>query len=444
MPRFSLRQILLAIVALAIGFSIWRLPKGSWVDVPLAALSFVFVLSLCRHAAATRRLLAAHRDLPTDQRWGGRLLIVELLGTAITLIVAWAFRYLAAAQLSLIDPKDAFLDFVQRSMLPLNLAVLAMLVATGLEPWQSESATLRLVRQKLYGLLAAAGTLVVILAYWADQLKIWFLVYLAISNVEGAWPPSWLPPDIPFSTAVRIHRFTVGSLAGLALVIANVVLIAGIVKCWEKPRLRWTLAIGLAVGLAAQGWVAAWIGVNGLRQLSPQFQEAIDVPAAVMIVVAWMILLASCAFTWRELGTAPASAHSQPVRERQSFFHESWLGSLLLGFAAATQAVYATISLVSAWTRSGLKVSINPELIVYALKSEPAQIISIAAAIGGFALAVSRWRRRNDLIIDTLPCIAPAQLGLTMLGILILVVTSAPIIAAVSFSYWFIRTGVAF
>ncbi len=446
MPRFSLRQILLAIVGLAIGFSIWRLPKGSWIDVPLATLSFFFVLSLWGHAAATRRLLGAHRDLRREQRWGGTLLIVELLGTAGTLIVAWGFRYLAAAELSLVDPKDAFLDFVRQSTLPLNLAVLGMLVATGLTPWQFESATPRPVREKLYGFLAAAGTLALILAFWTERLLIWFLVYLGIAGVEAAWPPSWLPPDIHFNNTVRIHRFTFGSLAGLPLVIANVVLIAGIVNCWNQSRLRWMLAIVLSFGLAAQSWVAWWIGVKGLRQLSPAFQDAVEVPpAAVVFVVGLMVLLAVATFTWRLMAKAPAIDNARRVGERAPFLHEDWVGSLLLGLAATAQTAFGVINVVSAsnslW---GGRVPINLESIFYFLTSEPAQIISIAAAIGGFALAWSRWRRRNEPIVDTLPCIAPAQFGLTALGILILVVTSAPIIAAVSFSYWFIRTGIVF
>jgi hypothetical protein len=448
MTRFSVRQILLVILALAFGFAIWRLPKGSWIDVPLAALSFFFALSLCRHAAATRRLLAAHCDLPRDQRWGGRLLFAGLLGTAGTLLVAWVFRFLAASESSLVDRNvdvvgNVFIGDVRQSTLPLNLAVLAMLVATGLLPWQFARATRRPLRQKLYGLLAAAGTLVLILAFWAERLLVLFLVYLAISGVEATWPPSWLPPDIHLDSSVRIHYFAVGSLAGLPLLVANVALVAVTVWLWRKPGLRWMLTILLSMGLAAQCWVAWWIGAKGLRQLSPELQESVDIPSvSVMLVVSLMVVLAVAAFTWRLLAKAPPPEDRCRMGQRTQYFHENWLGGLLLGLGASAQIAYGLMSVLLRYEKSLRRsLPIDFETIYYLLTSEPAQIISIAAVIGGFALSCSRWQRRNEPVVDALPCVSATQFALITLGNLILVVTSAPIIAAVSFSYWFLRFG---
>ena len=62
MAKFSLWQIFVALIAVAIGLSICRLPKGSWIDVPLATLGFYFVASIFRRAVAVQRLLREGSD----------------------------------------------------------------------------------------------------------------------------------------------------------------------------------------------------------------------------------------------------------------------------------------------------------------------------------------------------------------------------------------------
>ncbi len=259
-PKFSLRQIFGALVAVGIGLSICRLPHGNWVDIPLAALGFYFVLSLVGHAAATRQLLVAQPALPRMQRWGGRLLTAELLGAAMAL----TFSYLAAAELALISPTENFLDYVGFQTLPRDLAALAMLVAIGLRPWQDVTGNPASSMQKIYRALAAGGTLIVAIAYWADRMLIWFLLYLAVAGVEVAQPPAWLPPDINQNAMVRIHHFELASLGGLLLEVGNALLIGGLVKCWYRPITRRVLTISLSSGLVAECWCARWIGVYGV------------------------------------------------------------------------------------------------------------------------------------------------------------------------------------
>jgi hypothetical protein len=81
---------------------------------------------------------------------------------------------------------------------------------------------------------------------------------------------------------------------------------------------------------------------------------------------------------------------------------------------------------------------IDWDLIVQGLSFYPAQFIVLAAAIGGFSRGWFCWRRRNESIGDDLPYINPAQFAVTAVAILIAVVTAAPILAAVSFSYWWL------
>jgi hypothetical protein len=446
MPRFSLRQIFLVVFALAIGFSIWRLPKGDWVDIPLAALGCYFVLSLCRHAAATRRMLIEQPALSLPQRWGGRILVVELLGAATALVVALVFRYLAAAEILRVVSKNDDFGYIQTQTLPQDLAALAMLVATGLGSWQNLPAKAAPWRQRLYAAVGMGGMLIGIVAYWADRMLIWFLVYLALSGVEAAWPPRLLPPEMNVSSAVRAHRFALGSFTGLSLVIVNLLLIASLVWWWNKPRVRSMLVISLAAGLLGECWVAHWIGVQGLRQLSPPFQEAVQVPSlAALALVASMTLLAVGAFWWRTLAKQASLDHALVMPERMLFFHEHWLGSILLGVVAIFHLVGTLIGNVIATLNSPMsRATFDWQWFVFNVTNYPTELIWLAATIGGFGQAWFRWQRKTESLGGTLPSINPAQFTAAMLALLIVVVASAPIVAAVSFSYWFVEFDMAF
>jgi len=59
-------------------------------------------------------------------------------------------------------------------------------------------------------------------------------------------------------------------------------------------------------------------------------------------------------------------------------------------------------------------------------------------------LAWIRWRTIDEPIGDSLPSVNPSQLAITFFALVVSIVASAPILAAASFSYWFIRFGKAF
>jgi hypothetical protein len=446
MLRFSLSQIFLAVVALAFGFSIWRLPKGNWVDIPLAALSFIFALSLCRQALSVWRVRATQSELPRNERWGSRILVVELLGTALALIVAFVCTALAAAEVpthpsQTIDPDP--LGYALYPQLPRDLAALALLLAIGrADSWNSPSRS-GSRRQNVYAALAAGGTLIAMLAYWADRLLIWFLVYLAIAGVEAAEPPAWRPPELDRNSAVSVHRFVLGSLAGLPLLVASPLLIAGVVRWWRRRPWRLVLLVSLAASLAGEFWLLGWLANQGLRRLSPTYLESMHVPPLpVCIVVASMVVLAAAAFAWRAMARAAPANCPLDASQRTLLLHESWLGSLLLGLLALACIVNTTIGSVIASLNSPVSSkTVELQDIVYSLTYRPAQFIWLAAASGGFALAWSRWRHRREPLRNTLPSIDPAIFAVTMLGLMLVAIASAPIVAAVSFSYWLVLLG---
>ena len=182
MPRFSLREILVAVLALAVGLSIWRTPQGDWIDIPLATLSFYFVRSLLQQVVATWRILHDDQSLPREQRWGGRLLLAGLMGLAVILVAAWSIRFLVANEQLSMPPRDNGFNSVRLPLLPRDLAMLAMLAATGLSYRRTETAPPVRTRQTVFAIIALANVPVGLMAYEADRTFIPFLVYLAVNS----------------------------------------------------------------------------------------------------------------------------------------------------------------------------------------------------------------------------------------------------------------------
>ena len=444
MPRFSLREILIAVLALAVGLSIWRTPKGDWLDIPLATLSFYFVRSFLQRATATRRLLRDDRSLACEQRWGGRLLLAAMTGLAIILVVAWSVRFLVANEQLSMPPRDNGFNSVRLPLLPRDLAMLAMLAATGLSYRRTETDRAVRTRQTVYVMIAVAVVAGGLMAYEADRTLIPFLVYLSVNGIALYQPPRFMPPELNVSNSVRVHHFSRASFAGLALLLLNLLLITGLAKSWNQRNWRWTLLLLLTGGLVAEGWFSSQIVFRRVRQLSPEMAEAITVSPSVVIIVALMILVAATAVVWSSLAETVSCDRSIAPEHRRRFFHESWLGSLLLGVSAATAVIAQWIIDFQEVLPHYKSKPLDLQLIAFILTLHPATGIGLAAAIGGLALAWIRLRKPDELISDVLPQINPASFLVTLLSLMIAVILGAPILAAASFSYWFVRFGKAF
>ncbi len=263
-----------------------------------------------------------------------------------------------------------------------------------------------------------------IIAYWADRLLIWYLVYLAVSGVEMAQSAWLLPPELNISSAIRLHRFTVGSFAGLLFVSTSLLMICSVVKWWHKSFCRWILMICLAGSVAAECWVARWIAVRGLRQLSPPLHEALKAPPlATSVIVALMTALAAGAFCWRLLAR-PGRDDLLLVPERPLFFYQSWFAGLLLALIATTHIVTGLIDyfddIASWWSPS------DWTWLIEGLIFRSTQFIWLAAILCGLSAAWMNWRRRKVLVTDTVPCVDPALYALTMLSVTIVVVAAHP------------------
>ncbi len=151
-----------------------------------------------------------------------------------------------------------------------------------------------------------------------------------------------------------------------------------------------------------------------------------------------MIVLAVAAFSWRLLAMPAPVDRSIEVRERKSHFHENWAGGLSLGLVATVSVVNTFVSELVAATRGPFPGSIDWPTVVYSVSFRPAQLIWLAAALGGFALASLRWRQRLECECDVLPRVDGALFAIIMVSLLVFFVASAPILGATSFSCWFV------
>ena len=264
--RFTLSEILVGVAAVAIGLAIWRLPQGNWIDIPVATLSFYFMVSLVRGMAATRRMSSKSVDLPSEQRWGAKILLAIQAGLALTLGFAWIFRYLAANEVLLVPPESIDYMYVHLPTLPRDLTLLTMLAATGIGSWQSASSTKAKPRQNVYAVVAAGLVLIGLIAYWGDRMLIPFLVYIAVSGIEMCQPAKLLPPEMNISTTVRIHRFMTASFAGMALLILNLLLLFGLVQFCAQGAVSLGVTVAPDCGFNCRVW--HYVLVSGTRDLA--------------------------------------------------------------------------------------------------------------------------------------------------------------------------------
>ncbi len=433
MGKHSLRQLFFVMAMIAVGLAIWRLPDGRWTDIPLGALSVAFAVSLAVSATQMRRVLREQPGLTREQSWGLRILVFGFLGTALSLILALIFCELAASRSPLFPPSD-IVSYFDAQTLPRDLSILSMLVAIGLQPTIGSPQALTRPRKVVESLALVALTIAIIL-FWIDRTLLHFLVYIAISGVEVAQQMPLLQLENP---AVRLHRFSVLSVLGLALAVANLLLTAGIATFWDRRRAIRTIAGPLAAGLVLESCISAWVATAGISQLSPPMREAISLPPApVVAAVSTAVLLSAGAFSWRWLARAIQPKLPPLGGNRRLPFHESALASLLVGATSLAYCCESGFAELQGAFNSPLALRwLDWSSYVYAFADDPAKLIGFAATLGGFGQAWLLWRRRNNPIANTLPSIDPVRFMVVVASLTLLAVLSAPILAGAGFSYW--------
>jgi hypothetical protein len=437
MPQFSLLRIFVATAGLAAGFAIWRLPKGNWTDVLIYAVGFYYAASFAQKAVAVDRYVVSHPTIPREERYGMRFTALGMLGVAVLLLGCWCLRYLAADELILKPPDRTFIEYVAHETLPNDLAVLTMLVAASFTLRSAANPKVTRWWKRAFGVAAVLGGALAALVYWDDRLLVTYLVYLAITGIIRAQPARLLPPERNVPDSVWANQFAIASLIGACVVATNVLLLWAIARYWNRPRVRWPLLGFLTLSVGAQGTFSVWLYGKGVWQLSPEMAESMHWPPwqSLSLVIA-LALVAASAVAWRV--SSRFAENQLTYAAGRQFFHETWMGSLLLGLVLLAVLVIGQIKLIVA-TANLLRIGLNWDSIAYGLFFYPAQLIYWAAGIGAFAICWLKWRQQSDCQTTAIQLVEPAKFGVFMLAITCVLVLSAPIVAALAFSFWLVN-----
>jgi hypothetical protein len=430
-----LQQLLIAMVGIAIGFSIYRLPHGHWTDIPLAVLCFYFLLGLVQHALFVRGTIVGANNLGSQQAWGGRLLVLELLSTTVGLILALILMGVAAAGTAFMPTNEDILDYAAIPMMPRDFMVLTLLIAVSLGSQPYAISPRVQVRRSIFTAFGLGLMLLLVILYWAEHLFVWFLVYLAIAGIEKAQPAWLLPPELHVADVVRFHRFATASMIGLLLIVTSVLCLYAAIRWRRWTALRTAALVCLGASLATCGWIAYWIGGPGLKQLSPTIHEARHVPpfAAEVTILATMLLFAGM-LSWRIVVNWPTSDSSQAIYHRP-FFHQTWTAAAALTVMASSLCIVGVSSIVAEFISIGM-AQFDWQDYVNFLTLRPSQFYWYAAMLGGLIAMCQRWRIRGQSVNEPLPNAEPISYFLAGLTITVLLAVAAPIIAAVGFSFW--------
>ena len=149
-----------------------------------------------------------------------------------------------------------------------------------------------------------------------------------------------------------------------------------------------------------------------------------------------LALVAASAVAWRV--SSRFAENQLTYAAGRQFFHETWMGSLLLGLVLLAVLVIGQIKLIVA-TANLLRTGLNWDSIAYGLFFYPAQLIYWAAGIGAFAICWLKWRQQSDCQTTAIQLVEPAKFGVFMLAITCVLVLSAPIVAALAFSFWLVN-----
>lgn len=227
--QFSLRQILLAMVGMAAGLAIWKLPKAHWLDVPVTIVGLWLAGSMLGRALRTRRRLAGEAGLSREERTGGWLLIFGLVALAATMLGVLLLRLLVArGALSFEDERGNFrLDLLTLPYDVLLVVMIASLAIGNRAPASSRA------KSRFVSSIAAAGVAsgwIAAVVFALNLCCMTALVCIAILGIEMAQAPRFMPDSLDVDIGNRIQRFADFGIMGGILALVN--------RCYLGPRVR--------------------------------------------------------------------------------------------------------------------------------------------------------------------------------------------------------------
>jgi hypothetical protein len=430
--QFTLLQILLLTAGFAVGLAIWRLPKSTPTDVPLALISSAFAWSLAHKAVTEKRRLAVNRRLSGPQRAGCWLQVMLLSGLSVTFIFGLCLLALAANGIIYKTPKDIFIPLV-KEFLPGDVLAVAMIVSLIIGNRSATIVQASAGRNRLYSVFNAAGSWLAIWLFAVWSIIVPMLVCIAVMGIELSSSPRFFPEDLDQNIAIRIQRFTTISILGGIIALSNMVLISVLRQSDFSKRKRWLCLVALIVGLMIQLLVANEITNRSIQQLAPPMAEGRWWPTTeLLLTVGVLILLVSLPIAWRSsISHSPlnedATEHSRP-----RFFHEQWPAAMLVALLGVGIYVQRAVDIeLGAFT-----YNIYEEALTL-LFGWPSQLILMAMVVAGMMQFWTRWRNRFATVTDLPVAVNLPKLIVLTLAVSAFLTTAGPIFAAMGLSFWF-------
>jgi hypothetical protein len=428
--HFSLRELMGIVFGLAVGFAAMRQSSVEWYEGLLVSAICWNILGLASQVFDLHLALRRTPNLSADLRTGGRFAIAWRL-IAIALLVGYCTLEALRRQGLLTLPEVEGPIIAVGEALRNLLFYLALIMVLSSIPWRAPRP--RRVAEfyralKIAGWLPAAA---LCLSVWTAWPQITFLVHLAISGIENAFPLRYANPDVDLDLLARSRRFAVHSCAAAALVPLNMWLTRRLSQAWSLTgRVPWTMIACLAMTLGTAAGYLFWLRTIGLPQFSPRFAEnPTSAPWSIWLTAGLLLVLASGAASYRLVGLASGTAPTAMLHWRRAprrYYHERGWTAFVLAIALAAK-VFATLR--SAWL-----FDLGGALQFFF--TWPENYIILAA----FWLALcGAFRSLCPRCESTAAGQAPLAFGRfagVWLASLITFLIAAPLIAWLSFSYW--------
>jgi hypothetical protein len=266
-----------------------------------------------------------------------------------------------------------------------------------------------------------------------------YLVHLATSGIEAAFPLRFANPDVDLDLVARTKRFVVHTSLATALVPLNLWLTSRLAREWPLgARRRWVLAVCLLSSLGATIGYLVWFRMIGLPRFSPCFSGNPSTVSLHLWLTAGLVLMfASGAVSYRLACSTlePAQALGLPWRrDPRRYYHERRLTMLALSVALGG-SIAATLydGLRVGW---GMASTAAWSIVLHVFFTWPENYIILAAFWLALRGLFGGWRNASESIEGGQLAISPRRLGAVWLAMFVTLASSIPLIAWFCVSLW--------
>jgi len=428
-PQFSIRDVLMTMLVVAIGLTLYRLQQV-WPDSlrwALTLLSVAVVISLAVQVRDFCRELRSEKH-SRDARWGLRFAIASRL-TAMVLLATYHISYEKCAWE--VPEVRSWLGIPGWPIL-IHYCIALVIVIGGTRQLvfrrrAGQRNTLRIVG---YGVLAFLGS--VVLSYLlAEWLRVHFLVHKAVTNVETQILVSQ-GIDVPAATRAE-PAFWLG-VATVALVPLNYVLIY-LSACQSITARRRKMArVAFAVVFPAFVGMFLWNYFVALPQASPFL--ATQAPDSgmwhIMLIGVPCFLVVTTAIAYRWSVRRETIAPQNPEEDttfRGPYLHERRWFLAILATALIMHIALTHVFLIDHFRGSTWELMMS--LLTY---DEGTSLGAAAVSLVAVQAVCAHWRRRRWLPPAMPPQLPPGRFVATWCAVAATTLITLPVLAIYGFA----------